>query len=110
MGLLPSKKMKQITPESGTTSYDQFFSRNEAGQLLDPPVAERQIRRYLEDLIRFNPQRFSRFSLNDGLNPDEKISNWDIPDLQLFRSLVLEHKNKAKARTIYAQLIKEQTT
>lgn len=100
--------MKQITPQSGSTSYEQFFSKNKAGQLLNPPLAERQIRRYLEELARYNPNRFGRFYPNEGLDPKEKISNWDIPDLQLFRDLVTQNRSLTKARSIYAQLIKEQ--
>ncbi len=80
--------MKQITPEQGSVSCDQILSRQAAGQQLNPPVSERQIRRYLEILMLFS-DRFKEFEHPDtgGLNKDTKLTNWHLPELQMVRTM-----------------------
>lgn len=95
--------MKRITPQPGSIFYDQLLSRQAAGQLLNPPISERQVRRYLEILMLFN-ERFSEFEhpITGGLNKDTKITNWHLPELQMVRTLVDQLKSMKKVK-IYLQ-------
>ena len=95
--------MKRITPQSGSISCDQILSRQAAGKLLNPPVSERQVRRYLEVLMLFS-ERFQEFEhpQTGGLNKDTKLTNWHLPDLQMVRTLADQFKSMRKVK-IYLQ-------
>ncbi len=96
--------MKQITPQQGSISCDQILSRQAAGELLNPPVSERQIRRYLEVLMLFS-ERFQEFEhpKTGGLNKDTKLTNWHLPELQMVRALASQFKSMKKVKIYLLQ-------
>ena len=96
--------MQLITPQKGSVSYEQILSRQAAGQLLTPPISERQVRRYLGILMLFS-ESFKNFenSQTGGLNEKQKITNWHLPELQKIRDLVLQLKTLTKVRIYLLQ-------
>jgi hypothetical protein len=96
--------MKQITPQPGSISCDQILSRQAAGQRLDPPISERQVRRYLEVLMLFS-DRFKEFEHPEtgGLNKDTKLTNWHLPELQMVRSMAQRISLKKIRTFLYSQ-------
>jgi hypothetical protein len=91
--------MKQITPQPGSVSCDQILSRQAAGQLLNPPISERQVRRYLEVLMLFSEQ-FKEFEDPEtgGLNKNTKLTNWHLPELQMVRLLINQFGSMRKVK------------
>lgn len=91
--------MQQIAPQSGSISAEQILSRQAAGRLLNPPVSERQIRRYLEVLMLFS-EAFEDFEhpKTGGLNEKTKITNWHLPGLQMVRTLAIQFRSMEKVK------------
>lgn len=85
--------------ESGDT-----FTRSQAGAMLNPPVSERQIRRYLGILKALHPD-FSIFrdSQTWGLN-GLPIERKHLIELQQIRSMFLQFRYQSKVQLEYRRL------
>lgn len=103
--------MKQQTLNEGQFYSDlkrnepeDTFTRSQAGAMLNPPVSERQIRRYLGILKAFHPD-FSVFRDSEtwGLN-GLQIKRKHLIELQAIRSMFLVLRHQSKVQLEYRRL------
>jgi hypothetical protein len=103
--------MAQSTPKKGRFYSDlkrnkagDTFTRSQAGKMLNPPVSERQIRRYLGILKMFHPD-FSVFKNEEtwGLN-GLKIERKHLIELQQIRQMFIELRSQSKVQLEYRRL------
>ena len=79
----------------GTQYVESWVKRKDAGNLLTPPVGDRQLRKYLKLASLYLPS-FQQFRDKEqgGLNRYARLSQWHIPTLQRIRTYARDYGMK----------------